>query len=1032
MTEQPADAVEVLFDQAASLPPEERAAFLDAACRGNVALRAELESLLAYDRQATLADNLLKSPVVRGPENAPAPEAPGISRRVSDTEPIHQRAAAEGHIPPTATAPPRDWVASLETPPSFIPGPAVEIPGYAVLDRLGIGGMGVVYKARHLRLDRVVALKVIRSGEHASPAELARFRTEAQAAARLQHPNIVQIFEVGEAHGQPFLCMEFVEGRSLGKLINGTPWPSGQAAQLVETLARAIEAAHRENIVHRDLKPDNILLVGTRGEEREARGAGANPSSLAPHPSSLVPKITDFGLAKMLASDQGQTESGAFLGSPSYAAPEQAGAHNSKIGPHTDIYALGAVLYELLTGRPPFTGVTLLETIEQVLHKEPVSLRLFNPSTPPDLEAICLKCLEKNPARRYARAEDLAEDLRRWQHHEPIQARAPGALGRAARWCRRHPTLTAIAAVLLLGLLGTSWQWRAAVAAGDLAEEQREAAQKAEKLAESRREDAEKASQEADQARKSAVEDAAVAREIATFLGGLFEEADPFVPTGRVFGEQPTINPTALDMVNRGAKRLANPALFKEKPLLRAELLDTVGHVYISLGEGAKAAPFVIEALDLRRKYLPPVHADLATSLHNAGFLQLAKGNFKKSAEFFTDAANMRTQLFGAGSPQAMSSRNHLAIAKTALDDPSAEPLLLETLKYQRARFQAAEKQGSQVGEEALDLGFTLIALCNFYAQQRKIFKAPPYLDEARKLIDRIANKELADFAKHFLAYRTAHALNQLDQADRELRRALEVIEKRTGTHHFIYVALLGERAYMYFDKERYEEAEQAFLELEANLRKTAGDDGLALAKASYQIARSIARGQLTRAGRANDVARIRELAVRIEQYGRAAYEQGKRDGAEDLDIATYAVFLAHALLYIKPEPDNAAAEALAREAVRIRTDVHGIGHELTSHPRAFLFLALARQNKVDDLESIMLDLLARNPHPKWDVNSADGLPEAARTLARAGKTRTALLFLEQVTRAGYYKLNQARSDPAFASLCESEEFRQLAAKLRK
>jgi tetratricopeptide (TPR) repeat protein len=992
------DPVEALFDRAAALPCEEREAFLDAACHGDPALRAELESLLAHDGRASLTDGLLNSPLLREPTNHPTAQFAAVSPGVPAA--ARERTEAGVSSEPSASDPPR---------------PAVEIPGYTILGRIGGGGMGVVYKARHLRLDRVVALKMIRAGAQASVSELARFRTEAQAEARLQHPNIVQVFEVGEANGQPFLCMEFVEGDTLASLIDGTPWPAVPVARLVEILARAIDAAHRQGIVHRDLKPGNILL-----SEPGALPTGAGqPVRNAPGSYGFTPKITDFGLAKMLADDQGQTETGAFLGSPSYAAPEQAGAHKNAIGPHTDIYSLGAVLYELLTGRPPFKGATMLNTIRQVLDQAPVSPRLLNPSVPPDLEAICLKCLEKNPARRYRSAADLAEDLRRWQHHEPTQARPPGAVGRAGRWCRRHPALTTIAAVIVLGVLGMGWQWREAVAASRLAEEQRESAEQAGELAEKRRQEAE--------------EEAAAAREMASFLGGILEDADPFVLTPRAFGDQPKTNPTALDIVNRGARRLADPRMLREKPLVRANLLDKVGHVYLTLGEGAKATPFITEALELRKKHLPADHADLASSLHNVGFLQLAKGNCRASRDLFAAALDMRTRLFGAKSPEAMTSRFHLAIAKVDLGDPSAEPMLLEVLAFQRARLKEAEARKSEtVSPLALEFSVTLIVLCYAYSAHEQGLKALPYLVEALEASQKVSNKEFAALEGHIIGFKRCQVFGQVDQADRELRQALDIIEKILGKHHFLYPVMQRQLAILYFESNRFEDAEKAYLDLIASCRKLVGDDAVMLAYEYYNTARSIQRGSLIKAKQANDLARRRELAAREEQYARAAYQQAKRYGTDAHSLGIYAVFLAHALLHDRQEPDNAGAEEVAREAIRIRTNLHGVGHELTSHPRSYLLLALARQNKVEEIEKTILDLLARTSHPKWDGHGADALPEAARKLALAGKTHTAVLVLEQAVRSGHYRLDNARADPAFASLRESEDYRQLVKKLSK
>jgi len=300
------------------------------------------------------------------------------------------------------------------------------VPGYEVLELLGEGGMGLVYKARQVRLDRIVALKILCDGGYARADTLARFRTEAEAIARLQHPNIVQVFEVGEYDGRPFLAMEFCSGGGLDRKLGGTPLPPQEAASLVRTLGQATEAAHRARVVHRDLKPANILL--------SADG---------------TPKISDFGLARKL-DEEGQTQTGSVMGTPSYMAPEQARAE-ATVGPAADVYALGAILYELLTGQPPFRGSTTHHTIQQVLNEEPAAPRRLNRNVPRDLEAICLTCLKKEQSRRYATAADLAEDLRRFQVGEPVAARWVGELERGWRWCRRYPAMAAsLAGIALL------------------------------------------------------------------------------------------------------------------------------------------------------------------------------------------------------------------------------------------------------------------------------------------------------------------------------------------------------------------------------------------------------------------------------------------------------------------------------------------------------------------------------------------------------------------------------------------------------
>jgi serine/threonine-protein kinase len=305
---------------------------------------------------------------------------------------------------------------------------------YELLEQIGRGGQGVVFRARQKSLNRIVALKVIGSGHWATEAHLKRFRREAEAAASLEHPCIVPIHEVGERDGSCYFSMKFVEGGQLDEVVRRTPLSIRQAVELIAKVARTVHYAHEHGILHRDIKPGNILL--------DAKGE---------------PHLTDFGLARLVERESTVTRTLEVLGTPSYMAPEQAVGNNAAISSATDVYGLGAVLYQLVTGQPPFAGGTTYETIKLLLDTEPRQLRLLNPKVDRDLSTICLKCLEKDPKRRYSSALALGEDLECWLKHEPIQARHTGIFARGKKWLRRNPTSALLAACLIALAATAGW-----------------------------------------------------------------------------------------------------------------------------------------------------------------------------------------------------------------------------------------------------------------------------------------------------------------------------------------------------------------------------------------------------------------------------------------------------------------------------------------------------------------------------------------------------------------------------------------------
>jgi serine/threonine protein kinase len=376
------------------------------------------------------------SPLPPGAADGPAPDetlVPRPSAPAAPPEPV-------GTLLQPADAPP------LLPPPAYVPA-AVAVPGYEIIGEIGRGGMGVVYKARQTSLNRMVALKMVRAGGQADDGHHERFRAEAEVVARLAHPHIVQIYEIGEHAGRPYLALELVAGSTLAGKIAGTPQPLRAAAHLVELLARAVHFAHQCGVVHRDLKPANVLLA----PPLDGGSSVADPDAAQVAALYGVPKITDFGLARRLEDESGNTCSGEILGTPSYMAPEQAAGQGFAAGPAADIWALGAILYDMLTGRPPFKGSTAVETINQVAGEDPVPPGRLRTRLPRDLELICLKCLEKDPHRRYDTAAGLADDLRRHLNGESVHVRPAPPHERAWRWSRRNPVPASLLLAITLG-----------------------------------------------------------------------------------------------------------------------------------------------------------------------------------------------------------------------------------------------------------------------------------------------------------------------------------------------------------------------------------------------------------------------------------------------------------------------------------------------------------------------------------------------------------------------------------------------------
>jgi tetratricopeptide (TPR) repeat protein len=469
---------------------------------------------------------------------------------------------------------------------SLVPAPAgaglPQVPGYEIERYLGRGGMGIVYLARHQGLNRKVALKLLQESRQDDPGLVARFRREAEAAARCQHPNLVQIHDVGEHDGELYLALEYVAGGHLGRTLAGRPQRPRRAAELVETLARAIEHAHAQGVVHRDLKPANVLL-GPNGQ----------------------PKITDFGLAKLKDSPT-QTELGVVVGTLAYMAPEQVRARSGEIGPRTDIHALGAILYEALTGRPPYRAETPERILHAILAEEVVPPSGRQPGVPRDLEAICLKCLEKEPTRRYATAADLAEDLRRFLDGRPTAARPASVAERCLRWCRRNRGAVAAMAALLLLTTFSAWQATRATQAERRAKADRDRAES----------------------------EAEAAREVHEFFREILGQVA--ASNQVMLGRKPDPDIKHRAVLDRAAELIGDR--FGRRPLSEAAIRLAIGEGYTELGLYPEARPHLERAVALRRDVLGANDPQTHVAMCRLGTLFLGDDRVDEARQYLVPA----------------------------------------------------------------------------------------------------------------------------------------------------------------------------------------------------------------------------------------------------------------------------------------------------------------------------------------------------------------------------------------------------------
>jgi tetratricopeptide (TPR) repeat protein len=652
---------------------------------------------------------------------------------------------------------------------------------YELIDEIARGGMGVVYRARQRSLNRLVALKMLRSGSLADGDDIRRFRLEAEAVAQLDHPNIVPIHEVGEHDGFSYLAMKLIEGASLGERPPGPADDPRAAARVVATVARAVHHAHQRGVLHRDLKPSNILI--------DAHGQ---------------PHVTDFGLARRLECDSELTRSGAILGTPSYMAPEQASGQRRTVTTATDVYGLGAVLYALLTGTPPFRGDSVLETLDQVRHAPPEPPSGVSRSVDRDLETICLKCLEKEPELRYGSALDLSEDLERWLRGEPIAAAAPSRWYRLRKFIRRNRITLATGGVvafsLIAGTVVSAWQAlrarQAALTAHDAeirATEQRDAAV---------------------EARRSADEQAAITQAVNMFfihdLLGHAALENQVVSEGR-----PDPDIKVRTVLDRAAQRIAGT--FRDRPMVEAEIRQKISSLYHTLGLYSEALHHGERALDLRRRSLGSEAEDTIRSQLGMALMYRDQGRWAEAEHLLEATWDVAHRTFPPHHLIALMSQRNLAWVYQAQGKlAEADPLYRANLEVAR-RFLGPEDPNTLIVQENMA---SLLQSRGRLADAETLYRAT--LEVERRVLG--LEHPLTLLCQNGLAtlYRSQ---GDLAEAEALFHTTLEARRRLLGPEHHHTLITENELAGLYRIEGRLREAESLYRRTLEAARRVLGAD---------------------------------------------------------------------------------------------------------------------------------------------------------------------------------------------------------------